>query len=125
MLILTQANTSDFKAYVDGTLCRRPMTDLAKRLDDNVRLLSVLRNEMRGHVQKASAVYTYTKAMITRDRDTSVATTSEGGNDSPASTSSGDGTVQYDALMAANIADNLERELLLVVSLVLCICYPR
>ena len=103
-------------------LCRGPVADLlAKKIDDNVRVLSVLRGEMREHVQKAMTVYMKLKSAITRDPGGSHGAIGIDYYDVAASTSAVEGSVHYDALIAANIADNLERELLLVVSLVLCV----
>ena len=121
-----QANTPRFAAYTRGTLPSQARPDLAGRIEDNLTLLRVLCQEMRGPVSSVDAV----QASMQQEMSTEAERSSgdAGAADCPdidgAAVGPGDEAavgVQWSSIaettvLAAALLDGLQRDLDLMVS---------
>lgn len=104
--VLELADTPRFRGYVEGTLAPAPQPGLANGIDENVRLLGVLRAEMAGYVRRIEAIQEGMKAGLL---NCNVA--AEDGGDEEAWRAAAD-----DALLSAGMVDALKKDLVLIVS---------
>jgi hypothetical protein len=104
--VLELTDTPQFRAYVQGTLSPAPQPGLAAGIDDNVRLLGVLRTEMAGYVRRIEALQEGMKARLE-----SIAVAAADGDGDEAWRAAAD-----DALLSAGMVDGLKKDLVLIVS---------
>jgi hypothetical protein len=114
--VLENANTSKFKHYIEGSLPPPPQPNLAAGIDENIRLLSVLRSEMNKFVARIESIQGNLKLNLQNCLEKYRKEQLEEKNDDSSNTWE---HVANDALLAAGTVDALKQDLVLIVRFIL------